>query len=144
MDPPAHCGAIATGRTVAHTRHRLSRAVRPHDAGSSNAPRTTRTSSADFRTYHRLAYLRGALAGLSYLTPLTIEVNGELIDRRLLLAFVANAGLRQMDVQRHGRRRTVDLVTIDEVARIPPQIMALPRTLLGDAVVRHVGDPAHG
>jgi len=93
------------------------------------------------------AYLRGALAGLlSYRAPrFTIEVNGELIDRRLLLAFVANAqtcgnGMRVAPAARVDDG-LLDLVTIDEVGllRALLKIAKLYRgNLLGDAVARHV------
>ena len=150
---PALAAAIATGRTVAH------------DVGVIDFPEAvppTRRwfinvagAGYDAHVIGRLpphvpstfAYLRGALAGLlSYRAPrFTIEVNGELIERRLLLAFVANAqacgnGMRVAPAARVDDG-LLDLVTIDEVGllRALLKIAKLYRgTLLGDAVVRHV------
>jgi diacylglycerol kinase (ATP) len=97
-----------------------------------------------------LAYLRGALAGLvSYRAPrFAIRVNGELVDRRLLLAFVANAqacgnGMRVAPVAQVDDG-LLDLVTIDEVGwfRALFKIVKLYRgTILEDPVVRHVRTP---
>jgi len=150
---PALAAAIATGRTIAH------------DVGVIDFPEAvppTRRwfinvagAGYDAHVIGRLpphvpstfAYLRGALAGLlSYRAPrFTIEVNGELIDRRLLLAFVANAqtcgnGMRVAPAARVDDG-LLDLVTIDEVGllRALLKIAKLYRgTLLGDAVARHV------
>ena len=93
------------------------------------------------------AYLWGALTGLlSYhASRFTIEVNGELNERCLLLAFVANAqacgnGMRVAPSARVDDG-LLDLVTIDEVGLLPAllKIAKLYRgTLLGDPVVRHV------
>jgi diacylglycerol kinase family enzyme len=93
-----------------------------------------------------LAYLRAALTGLlSYRAPqFTIEVNGQRIERRLLLAFVANAqacgnGMRVAPAARVDDG-LLDLVTIDEVGLFSAlrKIVKLYRgTLLDDAVVRH-------
>jgi diacylglycerol kinase (ATP) len=97
-----------------------------------------------------LAYLRGALAGLvSYRAPrFAIRVNGELVDRRLLLACVANAqacgnGMRVAPVAQVDDG-LLDLVTIDEVGwfRALFKIVKLYRgTILADPVVRHVRTP---
>lgn len=97
-----------------------------------------------------LAYLRGALAGLvSYRAPrFSIRVNGQLVDRRLLVAFVANAqacgnGMRVAPVALVDDG-LLDLVTIDEVGwlRALTKIAKLYRgTILEDSVVRHVRAP---
>lgn len=94
-----------------------------------------------------LTYLRGALAGLlRYRAPrFTISVNGRLLDRRLLLAFVANAqacgnGMQVAPVARVDDG-LLDLVTIDEVGtlRALSKIAKLYRgTILGDPVVHHL------
>ena len=150
---PALAATIAAGRT------------RPHDVGIIDFPEAVPPARRwfinvagagyDAHVIGRLpphvpstfAYLRGALAGLlSYRAPrFTIEVNGELIDRRLLLAFVANAqacgnGMRVAPAARVDDG-LLDLVTIDEVG-LPGALFKIAKlyrgTLLGDPVVRHV------
>jgi diacylglycerol kinase (ATP) len=149
---PALAATIAAGRT------------RPHDVGvidfAEAVPPTRRwfinVAGAGYDAHvigrlpahvpSSLAYLRAALAGLlSYRAPrFTIAVNGELIERRLLLAFVANAqacgnGMRVAPAARVDDG-LLDLVTIDEVGLLRAlfKIAKLYRgTLLGDAVVRH-------
>ena len=147
------CSAIAAGRTVAHDVGVIDfpEAVPPARRWFINVA----GAGYDAHVIGRLpphvpstiAYLRGAMAGLlSYRAPrFTIEVNGELIDRRLLLAFVANAqacgnGMRVAPAARVDDG-LLDLVTIDEVGllRALLKIAKLYRgTLLGDAVARHV------
>jgi YegS/Rv2252/BmrU family lipid kinase len=94
-----------------------------------------------------LAYLRGALGGLwSYRAPrFRIRLNGELIDRRLLVAFVANAQACGNSMQVAPVARVddglLDLVTIDDVGflRAVLKIAKLYRgTILSDPIVRHV------
>ena len=153
LPPPALAATIAAGRTVAH------------DVGVIDFPEAVpptrrwfiNVAGAGYDAHvigrlpphvpSSLAYLRAALTGLiSYRAPrFTIEVNGELIDRRLLLAFVAFAqaccnGMRVAPTARVDDG-LLDLVTIDEVvlASALLKIAKLYRgTLLGDAVVRHV------
>lgn len=95
----------------------------------------------------RLAYLRAALAGLlRYRAPrFTISMDGRVIDRRLLLAFVANAqacgnGMQVAPVARVDDG-LLDLVTIDDVGilRALLKIAKLYRgTILGDPVAHHL------
>jgi diacylglycerol kinase family enzyme len=86
---------------------------------------------------------------MSYGVPrFTIRVDGEVIDRRLLVAFVANAqacgnGMRVAPVARVDDG-LLDLVTIDEVGvlRALLKIAKLFRgTILADPIVRHVVAP---
>jgi YegS/Rv2252/BmrU family lipid kinase len=93
-----------------------------------------------------LAYLRGALVGLvTYRPPrFTIRAGDLTVDRRLLLAFVANAqscgnGMRVAPTARTDDG-LLDLVTIDAIGplRALSKIAKLYRgTLLSDPVVRH-------
>ena len=153
LSPHALAAAIAAGRT------------RPHDVGVIDFPGAVpparrwfiNVAGAGYDAYvisrlpphvsSALAYLRAALTGLlRYRAPrFTIDVNGQLIERRLLLAFVANAqacgnGMRVAPAARVDDG-LLDLVTIDEVGllRALLKIAKLYRgTLLGDAVVRHL------
>jgi diacylglycerol kinase family enzyme len=94
-----------------------------------------------------LAYLRGALAGLlSYRAPrFTIRADGNLIPRRLLVAFVANAqtcgnGMRVAPEARVDDG-LLDLVTIDEVGLLRALLKIAKLyggTLISDPVVRHL------
>lgn len=94
-----------------------------------------------------LAYLRGTLAGLvSHRAPrFTIRAEGQVLDRRLLVAFVANAkacgnGMRVAPVAQVDDG-LLDLVTIDEMGALRTllKIAKLYRgTLLYDRVARHV------
>jgi YegS/Rv2252/BmrU family lipid kinase len=95
----------------------------------------------------RLAYLRGALGGLlRYRAPqFRIEVNGELIERKLLVAFVANAqacgnGMQVAPVARVDDG-LLDLVTIDDVGFVRALLKVAKLyggTILSDPIVRHV------
>jgi YegS/Rv2252/BmrU family lipid kinase len=153
LPPPALAATIAAGRT------------QPHDVGVIDFPLALppgrrwfiNVAGAGYDAHvigrlpphvpSALAYLRAALTGLlTYRAArFTIQVNGQLIERRLLLAFVANAqtcgnGMRVAPAARVDDG-LLDLVTIDEVgfASALLKIAKLYRgTLLGDAVVRHV------
>jgi diacylglycerol kinase (ATP) len=152
-NPPAFAEMIAAGHTM------------QHDVGVIDFPEATpprrrwfiNVAGAGFDAYvigqlprrvrSTLAYLRGALRGLlRYRAPrFRIHVNGELIERRLLLAFIANAqacgnGMQVAPVARVDDG-LLDLVTIDDVGflRAVLKIAKLYRgTILGDPIVRHV------
>jgi YegS/Rv2252/BmrU family lipid kinase len=155
MDLPARelAAAVAAGRTMQHD-------VGVIDFPEARPPRRrwfVNVAGAGFDAYvisrlplhvpSAFAYLRGALTGLlSYRAPrFRIEADGQVIDRRLLVAFVANAqacgnGMRVAPVAQVDDG-LLDLVTIDEVGvlRALFKIAKLYRgTILGDPVVRHV------
>ena len=154
LGPRDLAAAIAAGRTI------------QHDVGAIDFPEAVPPSRRwfvnvagagyDAHVISRLprhvsssfAYFWGALAGLlSYRAPrFTIRVNGQVIERRLLVAFVANAqacgnGMRVAPVARVDDG-LLDLVTIDEVGvlRALLKIAKLFRgTILGDPVAHRVG-----
>ena len=153
LPPRELAQAIAAGRTMRHD-------VGVIDFPNEVPPRRrwfVNVAGAGFDAYvisrlphhvpSTLAYLWGALTGLvSYRAPLfTIEVDGRLIERRLLLAFVANAqacgnGMRVAPAARVDDGR-LDLVTIDEVGWVRA-LFKIAKLYLGsileDRVVRHV------
>jgi YegS/Rv2252/BmrU family lipid kinase len=153
LPPPALAATIAASRTVAHDVGVIDfpEAVPPgrrwfiNVAGAGYDAHVIGRLPPHVPT--ALAYLRAALTGLlRYRAPrFTIQVNGQLIERRLLLALVANAqacgnGMRVAPAARVDDG-LLDLVTIDEVGLASAlfKIAKLYRgTLLGDAVVRHV------
>jgi diacylglycerol kinase (ATP) len=99
------------------------------------------------QVHSTLAYLRGALGGLlSYRAPrFHIYVNGELIERRLLVAFVANAQAcgNGMQVAPDARVNDglLDLVMIDDVGPLRALLKIAKlyrRTILEDPIVRRI------
>ena len=157
LPPRQLAAAIAAGRTMQHD-------VGVIDFPEAVPPRRRwfiNVAGAGFDAYvicrlpphvpSAFAYLWGTLTGLlSYRAPrFTIHVNGEFVDRRLLLAFVANAqacgnGMRVAPVARVDDG-LLDLVMIDEVGwlRALFKIAKLYRgTILRDPVVRHARTPA--
>jgi YegS/Rv2252/BmrU family lipid kinase len=161
MDLPARevAAAIVAGRTIQHD-------VGVIDFPAASPPQRRwfiNVAGAGFDSYvisrlpHHvpspIAYLWGTLTGLlSYRAPrFTIRVDGEVIERRLLLAFVANAqacgnGMRVAPVARVDDG-LLDLVTIDDVGwlRALTKIAKLYRgTILDDPIARHVRTPTVG
>lgn len=153
LPPRALAAAIAAGRTLQHD-------VGVIDFPEARPPRRRwfiNVAGAGFDSYvvNRLpphvpsafAYLWGALTGLlSYRAPrFRIQTGDEVIDRRLLVAFVANAqacgnGMQVAPVARVDDG-LLDLVTIDEVGwlRAVTKLAKLYRgTILEDPVARHV------
>jgi YegS/Rv2252/BmrU family lipid kinase len=155
MDLPARqmAAAIAAGHTIQHDVGVIdfSETVPPKRRWFINVAGAGFDAFVISRLPHhvpsRLAYLWGALTGLlSYRAPrFTIRVDDQVIERRLLVAFVANAqacgnGMRVAPVARVDDG-LLDVVTIDEVGVLLAlfKIAKLYRgTILGDAVVRHV------
>lgn len=153
LPPRALAAAIAAGRTMQHD-------VGVIDFPEAVPPRRrwfVNVAGAGYDSYvvsrlpphvqSAFAYLCGALTGLlSYRAPrFRIQTGSEVIDRRLLVAFVANAqtcgnGMRVAPVGRVDDG-LLDLVTIDEVGwlRAMFKIAKLYRgTILEDPVLRHV------
>ena len=155
MDLPSRevAAAIASGRTIQHD-------VGVIDFPDAVPPRRrwfVNVAGAGFDAYvisrlpqhvpSRLAYLWGALTGLvRYRAPrFTIEAGGKVIDRRLLVAFVANAqacgnGMRGAPVARVDDG-LLDLVTIDDVG-VLRGLLKMSRlyrgSLLGDSAAGHL------
>jgi len=153
LRPRELAAAIVAGRTM------------QHDVGVIDFPKTSppkrrwfvNVAGTGFDAYvisrlpdhvpSALAYLWGALTGLlSYRAPrFTIQVEGQIIYRRLLLAFVANAqacgnGMRVAPVARVDDG-LLDLVTINEVGALRAllKIAKLYRgTIHCDPIVRHI------
>lgn len=156
LAPRELAAAIAAGRTMQHDMGVIDfpEAVPPCRRWFINVAGAGFDSYVISRLPHHvpsaLVYLRGAVTGLlSYRAPrFTIQADGHVIDRQLLVAFVANAqtcgnGMQVAPVAR-ADDGLLDLVTIEEVGwlRALFKIAKLYRgTILGDPVVRHVRTP---
>jgi diacylglycerol kinase family enzyme len=153
LPPTELAAAIAAGQTV------------QHDVGVIDFPGTMpprrrwfiNVAGAGFDAYvisrlprpvpSRLAYFWGALTGLlTYRAPrFTIKADGQVIDRQLLVAFVANAqtcgnGMRVAPVARVDDG-LLDLVTINKVGLVN-SLVKIARlysgTILSDRIATHL------